>query len=112
MYKFLTRFLLNVLILLIISELLSGVLVDNLFYATIAVVVISVLNTFIRPVLHILFLPVTIITLGFFSFVINALLFWLAATLLDGFAVQSFWFALLGSLLFSVMTAVANRFIS
>jgi len=74
--------------------------------ALIAAFVIGLLNAILRPVLVILTLPVTLVTLGLFLFVINALMFWAAAGLLDGFKVTGFAAALLGSLIYSVFGLV------
>ena len=75
-------------------------------HALIAAFVIGLMNTFIRPVLVVLTLPVTVLTLGLFMFVINALMFWAAAGLLDGFHVNGFAAALIGSVLYSLMGIV------
>jgi len=74
--------------------------------AMIAALVIGLLNTVVRPILVVLTLPVTIVTLGLFLFVINALMFWAAAGLLDGFVVRNFVAALVGSLIYSVIGIV------
>jgi putative membrane protein len=68
--------------------------------------VIGLLNTFVRPILVVLTLPVTVLTVGLFLFIINALMFWAAASMLDGFHVRSFGAALLGSLIYSVLGIV------
>jgi putative membrane protein len=72
----------------------------------VAAFVLGLLNTVVRPVLVVLTLPVTLVTLGLFLFVINALMFWAAASLLDGFHVNGFLAALLGSLIYSVLGLV------
>ena len=76
--------------------------------ALIAAAVIGLFNVVLRPVLVILTLPVTVITLGLFLFVINALLFWAAASLMDGFGVNGFWAAMLGSLIYSALMLVVD----
>jgi putative membrane protein len=73
-----------------------------------AAFVIGLFNTLVRPLLVLLTLPVTVITLGLFLFVINALMFWWAASLLDGFSVNGFWAALIGSLLYSLCGMVID----
>jgi putative membrane protein len=77
--------------------------------ALIAALVIGLLNALVKPVLLVLTLPITVLTLGLFYFVLNALLFWFAAALLPGFEVDSFITALLGSLLFSLITTLVSR---
>ena len=74
--------------------------------ALLAAFVIGLLNTVVRPVLVVLTLPVTVLTLGLFLFVINALMFWAASALLDGFQVRGFVAALIGSLIYSVLGMV------
>ncbi len=89
--------------LLAVAYLYSGVQVSSFGAALIAAVVIGLLNMIVRPVLVVLTLPVTIVTLGLFLFVINALMFWAASGLLSGFHVNGFLAALVGSLLYSVL---------
>ncbi len=91
---------------LAVAHFYSGVEVKTFTAALIAAVVIGLLNTFIRPVLVILTLPVTVLTLGLFMFIINALMFWAAASLLAGFHVNGFVAALIGSVLYSLMGIV------
>ena len=76
--------------------------------ALIAAFVIGLFNMILRPVLVVLTLPVTVLTLGLFLFVINALMFWAAASVLDGFHVRGFGAALLGSLIYSVFSIVID----
>ena len=89
--------------LLAVAYLYSGVQISSFGAALIAAVVIGLLNMIVRPVLVVLTLPVTIVTLGLFLFVINALMFWAASGLLAGFHVNGFLAALVGSLLYSVL---------
>lgn len=109
--KFIARLLLNVLVLLVISEYVPGITVDSPYSAGIAVLVLGILNTIVRPVLVVFTLPITLVTLGLFIFVINALLFMFAASFLEGFTVSSFWTALLGSLILSVASTIGARWI-
>jgi putative membrane protein len=104
--KLLAKWLLSAIALLAVSHLYSGVEVTSFPSALLAALVIGLLNTIVRPILVILTLPVTVLTLGLFLFVINALMFWWAANLLDGFQVQGFSAALLGSLLYTLMGVV------
>ncbi len=92
------------------SWLLPGVYVDSHWWNVIVVaVVISLLNAVVRPLLIFLTIPATIITLGLFIFVINAATILLADYLLDGFRVDSFWWALLFSLILSLITSIAGK---
>jgi putative membrane protein len=106
--KLLSKWLLSAMALLAVAHLYSGVEVQSFGSALIAAVVIGLFNTLLRPVLVILTLPVTLITLGLFLFVINALMFWCAAGLLDGFQVRDFSAALIGSLLYTVAGMIIN----
>lgn len=94
--------------LLLLAYLYPGVQVQSFTSALIAAFVIGLFNMVLRPVLVLLTLPVTLITLGLFLFVINALLFWAAASVLDGFHVNGFGAALLGSLIYSAIMLVVD----
>ena len=104
--KLIVKWLLSAAALLAVAHFYSGVEVKTFTSALIAAFVIGLMNTFIRPVLVILTLPVTVVTLGLFMFVINALMFWAAAGLLAGFHVNGFDAALIGSVLYSLMGIV------
>ena len=97
------KWLLSALALLAVTYIYTGVQVSNFTSALIAAAVIGLLNMVVRPVLVVLTLPVTIVTLGLFLFVINALLFWAASGLLGGFHVSGFFAALVGSLIYSLL---------
>jgi len=101
--RLLIKWLLSALALLAVAYIYSGVQVTTYTSALLAAAVIGLLNMFMRPVLVVLTLPVTIVTLGLFLFVINALLFWAASGLLPGFHVDGFVAALIGSLLYSIL---------
>lgn len=96
--------------LLLAAYLIPGIAVATLGSALIAAAVLGILNLLVRPVLFILTLPITILTLGLFTFVINGALFLFAASFLEGFEVESFWYALLGSVFVSVVSAIGNKF--
>lgn len=108
MLKLLLVWLINALCLLGVAHLVPGVHVVNFTAALVAAAVLGLINTFIRPVLSLLTLPVTILTLGLFSFVLNALMFGLAAYFLSGFTVSGFWPALFGALVFGLLSWIAN----
>ncbi len=94
--------------LLLVAWLYPGVAVTTFGAAMLAAFVLGLLNTLLRPVLVLLTLPVTLLTLGLFLFVINAAMFWLAARWLDGFAVSGFGAALIGSLIYTVCGIVID----
>ena len=106
--KLLIKWLLSATALLGLTYLYSGVEIKSFSAALIAALVIGVFNSLLRPILVILTLPVTVLTLGLFLFVINALMFWAAAGILEGFHVQGFGAALLGSLIYSAFGIVID----
>ena len=110
--KLLVKWLLSAAALLAVAYLYSGVVVNSFGAALIAAFVIGLFNMILRPVLTVLTLPITVITLGLFLFVINALMFWSAAGVLDGFYVRGFGAALLGSLLYSLIGVVIDSALS
>jgi len=108
MLALLLRWFLNAAALMLVAYLFPGVQVDSLGAAILAALVLGLVNAVIRPVLLVLTLPVTILTLGLFIFVVNALMFWLAAEIVGGFHVAGFGAALVGSILYSVITLVTS----
>lgn len=105
--KLLLKWLLSAAALLCVAYIYSGVEVKSFGAAMLAAFVIGLFNVVLRPVLVVLTLPVTVVTLGLFLFVINALMFWAAASVLgDGFQVRGFGAALLGSLIYTVLGVV------
>jgi putative membrane protein len=106
--KIIIRWALLAAALLLVAYLYPGVKVAGFGAALIAAFVLGLFNTLVRPLLVLLTLPVTVITLGLFLFVINALMFWAAASVLDGFNVASFGAALIGSVLYSVCGIVID----
>lgn len=106
--KLISKWLLLAAALLFVAYVYDGVSLNGFQAALIAAFVIGLLNTFVKPLLVILTLPVTVITVGLFLFVINALMFWGAASLLDGFNVTGFQAALIGSLIYSVLSYLIN----
>lgn len=103
MIRLLLKWLLNATALLAVAQFYDGVVVQSFGSALFAALVIGLLNALLRPILVVLTLPVTLLTLGLFLFVINALMFWAASGVLDGFEVRDFAAALLGSLLYSIL---------
>ena len=106
--KLLLRWVLLALALLAVSYLYGGVHVQSLGSALLAALVIGLMNAIVRPLLVLLTLPVTLLTLGLFLFVINALMFWAAASMLQGLQVAGFGAALIGSLIYSVCSVVID----
>lgn len=106
--KIIVRWVLLAAALLLVAHLYSGVSVTSFGSAMIAALVLGLLNTLLRPVLVLLTLPVTLVTLGLFLFVINAGMFFLAARVLEGFNVTGFSAALIGSLIYSLCGMVID----
>jgi putative membrane protein len=106
--KLIVRWLLLAAALLLVAHLAPGVVVNSFGAALLAALVLGLLNTLLRPVLVLLTLPVTVLTLGLFLFVINALMFWAAGSVLQGFNVGGFGAALLGSLIYSACGMVID----
>ncbi|MEW5979988.1 MAG: phage holin family protein [Acidobacteriota bacterium] len=97
---------------LIVSHLYSGIRVATLPAAVVAAAVLGILNAVVRPVLQFFSLPITFFTLGLFYFVINGLILYWTAWLVEGFAVRGFGSAILGSILISLISLVLNALLS
>jgi putative membrane protein len=107
----LLTWLINALALLIITYLVPSIHIRSFGTALIVALVLGLINAVLRPVLILLTLPVTIVTLGVFILVVNALCFWLAASLLKGFEVSGFWSAFFGSILYSIVSWLLSALI-
>ena len=108
MLKLLLKWLLSAAALLGVAYVYGGVSVASFGTAMFAAAIIGLLNMLVRPILVILTIPITLLTLGLFLFVINALMFWAASGLIGGFHVNGFWAALLGSLIYSALGVVID----
>ncbi len=106
--KLIVRWLLLAAALLLVAYLYPGVEVRSFGSAMIAALVLGLFNTLLRPLLVLMTLPVTLLTLGLFLFVINALLFWATASVLSGFNVAGFGAALVGSVIYSLCGMVID----
>jgi putative membrane protein len=102
--RILLVWLINAIALIAVAYLMRSISVSSFTSALIAALVLGLVNAVIRPVLVLLTLPVTVITLGLFILVINALLFWFVGSIVQGFHVHGFWGALVGSILFSIVS--------
>ena len=109
--KLIIRFLLNAVAVFFLAKVLNGVHVDTYWTAIIVAIVLSILNLFVKPILIILTLPITIITLGLFLLVINALIILLADKLIGGFSISSIWVAILFSILLSILQSLLHSFL-
>lgn len=109
--KLLIGWLLNALALLGVAYFVPGIAVSNFTAALIAAAVIGLVNMLIKPILLILTLPVTIITLGLFIFVINGILFWLVGNFLDGFDVKTLMAGIIGAIVYSVISWILSAIV-
>ncbi|GAA0502865.1 MULTISPECIES: phage holin family protein [Pigmentiphaga] len=103
--------LLNAVALLVVAYLLPGITVASFGSALIAALVLGLLNSLVKPVLVLLTLPITVVTLGLFLIVLNALLFWFAGSILKGFQVNGFWWAVIGALLYSLISGLLSAIV-
>ena len=112
MLVLIVRWLVITVAILIAATIVPGIRVESLTTAIIAAAILGIINTFLRPVLLILTLPLTILTLGIFTFVLNAFMLLLVAYFVQGFEVDGFGWAFLGALIISTVSWIANRFIN
>lgn len=102
---------LNAVALLTVAYVLPGIVIGSFWSAMLAALVLGLLNTLVKPLLILLTLPITIVTLGLFLLVLNALVFWLAGSLFKGFQVEGFWWAVAGAILYSVISSLFSMLI-
>jgi len=105
------RILLNAVALVLTAGLFEGISLEGFFSAILAVMILAFINGFIRPIFLLLTLPLTVMTLGLFTLVINAMLFKLTSVLVPGFHVGGFWSALGGALIYSILVLLINIFL-
>lgn len=102
--RLLVTWLVNAVALLALPYLFRSIHVDSFPSALIAALVLGLINTLIRPILVLLTLPVTLLTLGLFIFVINGVLFWVVGSFVPGFSVDGFWAAVFGAIVYSIIS--------
>jgi putative membrane protein len=111
--KLLIIWALNALALIAVASFVPGIHVDGYMAALMAAFLLGLVNTLIRPILLLLTLPITLVTLGLFIFAINGFLFWFVGSVLKGFVVDSFWHGVLGAVLYSIfswaLSSAANQ---
>ncbi|HEX9022429.1 MAG TPA: phage holin family protein [Geobacteraceae bacterium] len=108
MKTLLMKWAINTLALLVVVNVVSGISVARWQTLLVGALVIGLLNAFLRPVLFFLTLPVTVVTLGLFTLVLNGIIFYLAAWLVKGFYVTGFWSSFVAALVFSVVSFLLN----
>ena len=111
MNRFLVRWFISSIALLIVVHIFSGVSSQNILSLFIMALVLGFLNTFFRPLLVLLSLPLTIVSLGLFTLVINAIIFYIAAHLVSGIYIAGFWSAFWASILYSITTFFINSLV-
>ena len=99
---------LNAVALLVVAYILPGITVASFGSALIAALVLGLLNAVVKPLLILLTLPLTIVTLGLFLLVLNALVFWFAGSILKGFQVDGFWWAVIGAIVYSIVSGLLS----
>ena len=109
--KLLLVWLINAAALFALPYIFKSIQIDTFTTALIVALILSVVNTIIRPILLLLTLPITVISLGLFIFVLNGLLFWLVAYFVQGFAVGGFWPAVFGAIVYSLISWAATALI-
>src|SRR3989344_7198252 len=105
---FILKWVINALALIAVTYFIRGVEVENFYIALVIAIVLGLLNILFKPIILILTLPINILTLGLFTFLINGFLFWFASTFIKGFYVDGFWAAIFGALVFSVFSYIGN----
>ena len=109
---FIIRLIINMVAILIISYLFPKMIwVEGFLAALVAAFLLGIVNTIIKPILVLLTLPLTVLTLGLFLLVINGLMLWLVSALVSGFHVSGFWGAVFGSILISLVSWLLSRFL-
>jgi putative membrane protein len=107
----LIRWVINALALMLVAYIFPNIGVSGFYIALITALILGLINAVIRPFLLLITLPINIVTLGLFTFVLNALLFWFVASFIDGFYVAGFWAAFFGALVFSIISSIATQLI-
>jgi len=109
---FVLRWLISALALVLISRVIKGIEVDGVLAALAAAAVLGILNAVLRPILLILTLPLTVLTLGLFALLVNGFMLYLVGSIVRGVAIQGFWPAVFAALLLSIVSGLANLFIN
>lgn len=105
------RWIINALALMLVAYIFPKIEVSGFYIALVTALILGLINAVIRPFLLLITLPINILTLGLFTFVINALLFWFVASFIEGFYVATFWAAFFGALVFSIISSFAAHLV-
>lgn len=106
--KFIIRWLLSAISLILVSYFIPGITFDSFLSVLMAALILGIINATIRPIILILTIPVNILTLGFFTFIINALMLWLVSMMLSGFDITDFYQAIWGALIYWIINWIIN----
>ena len=109
--KTLANLIISSLSLMLVSKIVTGVTITGFWGAVLAVIVMAILNLLVKPILFLLTLPVTIVTFGLFTFVLNAIMFLLASRFVSGVSVAGFGSAFIGSIIFSIFTTIFSSLV-
>ena len=112
MRGFIARFIVNLLLLALVAKMFEGIRVEGAFALVFAGIILGLLNAFLRPILILLTLPLTILTVGVFIFVINALMLLITSAMVNGFEVSGFWTALGAALVYSALSLIVTMLLS
>lgn len=112
MAGFFVRWIVNIAALLVVAHVVSGIALDNFTTTITAALVLGLVNVFLRPLVILLTLPLSILSLGLFTLVINGLMFLFVSKLVRGFSVMDFWSAFWGAIIFSIVSFLLNLFIT
>lgn len=107
----LARWVITALAILAAAYLVPGIYVSGLYIALVVALVLGLVNAIIRPILLLLTLPINILTLGLFTFVLNGFLLWFISTFIRGFSVNGFWAAVVGALVISILSWIGSQFL-
>lgn len=105
---FLIRWVVNFLAILVTAKLVNGIVLDGVITVFIAAFILGIVNSWVRPFLFVVSLPFTLVTLGLFTFVINAFMLLLTAAIIPGFVIMGFWSAFWGAILISIFSSVIS----
>jgi putative membrane protein len=112
MRGFIARFAVNLLLLALVARMFEGIQVDGFLSLLFAGIILGLLNAFLRPILILITLPLTILSIGIFIFVINALMLYITSAMVNGFRVDNFWTALGAALVYSALSMLTTMFLS
>ena len=102
----------NTIALLLVSKIIPGIFIQDISVAIFAAVILAIFNTFLKPILIIITLPINLLTLGLFTFFINGFLFYMASKVVGGFTIMGFWSAFWGAILFGIINFLLNSLMS